>query len=43
MQIDIYTVLSVTDDYVQVGCHKISTKNIQDLIDEINKTETVAA
>lgn len=43
MKIDVYTVLSVTDDYVQVGCHKILTKNIQDLINEINKTETVAA
>ena len=39
MKIDIYTVLSVTEKYIQVGCHKIPTKNLNYVYDEVFKTE----
>lgn len=36
MKISYYTVLSVTDKYVQIGCHKIPAENMQALVDVMN-------
>lgn len=35
-QIDRYTVLNVSDDFVKVGCHKIPTENLKELCEELN-------
>ena len=42
-KVDFYTVLEVRKDYIQIGCHKIPTENIQALYDVIypSKTEPV--
>lgn len=32
MKIDIYTVISITRDFVKVGCHKIPTENLRALL-----------
>lgn len=32
MKIDIYTVISITRDFVKIGCHKIPTENLRALI-----------
>ena len=42
-KVDFYTVLEVRKDYIQIGCHKIPTENIQALYEKIypSKTEPV--
>ena len=40
-KVDYYTVLEVRKDYIQIGCHKIPTENIQALYEKIFKTEPV--
>ncbi len=40
MKIDIYTVLSVSEKYIQVGCHKIPTKNLNYVYDDVFKVQT---
>ena len=34
-KVDFYTVLEVRKDYIQIGCHKIPTENIQALYEKI--------
>lgn len=42
-KVDFYTVLEVRKDYIQIGCHKIPTENIQALYEKIypSKSEPV--
>lgn len=41
--ISYYTVLSVTTDFITIGCHTIPIKNIQELIKELEQKELKAA
>lgn len=43
MKIDIYTVLNVSEKYIQVGCHKIPTENLNYVYDDVFKNQSKIA